>query len=78
MVSDKSPSFCHEVYVHIYKTVEAVTAGLTCYGGGKGHRESTKLGQLGFGTAVQPVCKLPGGASSGRRDAAAQAERCRQ
>lgn len=44
VVSHTSPGFCHEVNVRVYKTVEAVTAGLVCYGGGKGCKESTKLG----------------------------------
>lgn len=44
VVSYMSPSFCHEVNIHVYKTTEAVTAGLMCYGGGKGRPQSTKLG----------------------------------
>lgn len=44
MVSHTFPGFCHEVNVHVYKTVEAVTAGLMCYGGGRGCGESTKPG----------------------------------
>lgn len=69
MVSHTSPSFCHEVNVHINKTVEAVTAGLMCCGGGKGCRQRHETGITCLGRAAQPVCKLPGG----WRDAAAWA-----
>lgn len=69
MVSHTSPSFCHEVNVHVYKTVEAVTAGLNMLWGREGVQGEHSSGITGFGRAAEPACKLPGG----QRDAAAWA-----